>query len=152
MVAVAGRPIGRFAIRHRGSRRNCRPRAGLQAVVPILAASLNAVEKAGGTAAIAACYSVTRYPVPITSGFAVGFANASLSTIIAGGPISGGSFWLFQVTVQVAGFMTTNSGEIQCRAITINSFTNEGQGTPPYGGGIIGSLSAMALICDIRNY
>lgn len=92
------------------------------------------------------------YPVPIASGFAVGFANASLSTIIAGGPISGGSYWLFQVTVQVAGFMTNDNGEVQCRAITINSFTNEGQGTPPYGGGIIGSLSAIALICDIRNY
>ena len=92
------------------------------------------------------------HSVPIQSGFAVGFANASLSTLIAGGPISGGGYYLFQVSVQVAGFMTTSNGEVQSRAIGILSFTNEGQGTPPYGGGTIGSLAASALVCDIRNY
>ncbi len=92
------------------------------------------------------------HAIPVASGVAVGFGNASLSTLIAGGPISGGGYWLYQVTVNVAGFMTTSNGQIQSRLITINSFTNEGQGTPPYGGGIIGSFNASALVCDVRNY
>ncbi|WP_312400866.1 hypothetical protein [Stenotrophomonas indicatrix] len=92
------------------------------------------------------------HAIPVASDVAVGFGNASLSTLIAGGPVSGGGYWLYQVTVNVAGFMTTSDGQIQSRLITINSFTNEGQGTPPYGGGIIGSFNASALVCDVSNY
>ena len=92
------------------------------------------------------------YNTPIQSGFGVGFGNASLSTAVAGGPVSGGGGGFFQVEVHVSGFMTTSSGEVKSRLISLISFTNQGTGNPPYTGGIGGSRSAVALVTDIRNY
>ncbi|WP_295573795.1 hypothetical protein [uncultured Stenotrophomonas sp.] len=91
------------------------------------------------------------YAVPISSGFAVAFSNPSLSTLVAGGPVSDPNRFFYQVQTQLAGFRT-GSGVVSTMAIVTRSFTLEGANPPPYPTGVYGSLQARGLCLDVRNY
>lgn len=89
--------------------------------------------------------------IPVSSAYAVAICNSGFYTSVAGGPISGGSYWLVNNSGYVVGVRTNTNGTVSLTLINLATTVTEGQGTPPQTG-LMGSSKFIGQILDMRNY
>lgn len=88
--------------------------------------------------------------VPQVAAYGVGHANSSGVTVVAGGPVGGGPYWLNNNLYYVVG-MKNESGILKSQTIQLYLTVTDGPNNAPPTGQF-GSDQAFALACDISNY